>query len=41
MLMSVGALVTVGESGTYTFVHLYVCVLGVFVGVFSFTGGFP
>lgn len=25
MSMSVGALVTVGESGVYTFVHLYVC----------------
>lgn len=38
MSMSVGAQVTVGESGVYTCWFIYMCV---FVGVFNFVGGFP
>lgn len=41
MSMSVGAVVTVEESGVYTCLFIYMCVLGVFVGVFNFIGGFP
>lgn len=35
MSMSVCALVMVGESGVYTFVHLYVCTLWVFSASFG------